>query len=397
MIQREVLQINQDDYNIGDLSYFPVELDDDVSLYNVENNAIAVLTGKLSVGSEAVFVNDNGLFPNQGILHINDESIYYNRKDDKVFTELIRGFNNSSMMTHNSGSIVLGCVSSLHHNSVRDAIIKCENKTGLISDVPDIEGTLTSRAKFLDIKWFTPTSRFTAFPTKGSAPLKVNFRNRSLGEPYIDGNYIWDFGDINNPSSSLEKHPTHVYEKPGIYTVTLNVKTNDGKNSFLSKKDFIEIYDDFTVWNLVAYARDPITKKRLSITEKGLPQYSNDIPLNVEFIDQTLGSVIARKWNFGDGNIVDVNTHPYDHIITHTYTESGVYWPQLQVLDQNDTLRLYSFKQPILVGIRSIVNSYELIAGASLEDKRLLSKRFVNVSAQLKTTIQDLNNSIIIK
>lgn len=397
MAQREVLQINQNDYTIGDLSYFPEELDDNVSLYDVENNAIAVLTGKLSVGSDAVFVNDNSSFPNQGILHINDESIYYRRRDINTFTDLIRGFNNSKIMTHNSGSVVLGCVSSLHHNSVRDAIIKCENKTGLISDTPDINGTLTSRAKFLDIKWFTPTSRFTALPAKGPAPLKVNFRNRSLGEPYINNNYIWDFGDVNNTNVSSEKNPVHVYEKPGIYTVTLNVKTNDGKNSSLSKKNFIEVYDDNTVWNVVAYARDPVSKNRLSVTSNGISQYPNDIPLEVEFVDQTLGLVIARKWNFGDGTIVDVNTHPYDHIITHTYTEPGVYWPQLQVLDQNDTLRLYSFKQPILVGIRSVVDSNELIVGASLNDARLLSKRFVNVTAQLKTTIQNLSNSIIIK
>jgi len=397
MAQREVLQINQNNYVVGDLSYFPTELDDSISLYNTENNAITVLTGKVSMDSESIFVNDNGLFPNKGILHINDESIYYNRRENNTFTELIRGFNNSKMMTHNSGSVVLGCVSSLHHNSVRDAIIKCEQKTGLVSDTPDIEGTLTSRAKFLDIKWFSPTARFTALPSRGSAPLTVNFRSRSLGEPYINGNFIWDFGDVNNPETSSEKHPIHVYEKPGIYTVTLNVKTNDGKNSSLSKKDFIEVYDDLTVWNLVAYARDPISKERLSISENGIPLYSNEIPLEVEFIDQTLGMVVARKWNFGDGTIVEVNTHPYDHIITHTYTETGVYWPQLQVLDQNDTLRLYSFRQPILVGVRSIVDANELIVGASLSDQRLLSKRFVNVSMQLKTAIRNLDNSIIIK
>lgn len=397
MTRREVLQIDQTNYTVGDLSYFPNELDDNISLYDTENNAISVLTGKVSVDSESVFVDDNGLFPNQGILHINDESIYYKTRETNLFTDLIRGFNNSKIMSHNSGSVVLGCVSSLHHNSVRDAIIRSEQKTGLTSDSPDISGTLTSRAKFLDIKWFTPTARFIGLPTRGATPLTVNFRSRSLGEPYIEGNFSWDFGDINNPEISSEKHPTHTYEKPGIYTITLNIRTNDGKNSSLSKKDYVEVYDDLTVWNVVAYARDPLTKEKLSISENGVPLYSNEIPLEVEFVDQTLGTVTARKWNFGDGNIIDVNTHAYDHIITHTYIEPGVYWPQLQVLDQNDTLRLYSFKQPIFVGLRSVADIDELIVGASVNDSRLLSKRFIDSSIQLKNAINSLDNSIIIK
>ena len=145
---------------------------------------------------------------------------------------------------------------------------------------------------------------------------------------------------------------------------------------------------------MVKYAE---TKERLVINENGIPQYNNDIPLEVEFVDQTLGSIQARKWNFGDGNIENVNTHPYDHIIRHTYTEPGIYWPQLQVLDQNDTLRLYSFRQPIVVGLSTVIGIKELVLGASSSDEKFLSRHVSNFSNHMKNRLLELENSVIIK
>ena len=51
----------------------------------------------------------------------------------------------------------------------------------------------------------------------------VAFRDRSYGNITSWG---WDFGD---GKSSMERHPTHRYEEPGEFVVTLYVEGPEGK------------------------------------------------------------------------------------------------------------------------------------------------------------------------
>ena len=332
-------------YQPGDLSVFPVSLDDEVYLHAAVNGAVTLLQGYVGLMSKTIYVVDNSAFPDQGIVRVNDEQIYYSKRDGKTFSELIRGFNGSRIMAHNEGGVVIGCVSSLHHNSVRDAIVKCQLKAGLVTDPPTMSGSLTSRVKFLDAKWFDPLSKFCSFPTKGPAPLTVNFKSLALGEPFVS--YMWDFGD---GGGSSEKDPSHVYSKPGIYNVTLSVRSTDGKASNLTKKGYVKVLDKFSVSDVLAYARDPISKRMLQLDQDGTPNYVNAAPLAVELVDQTLGDVRGRRWNFGDGSDVVESTNGYDNVVLHRYTAPGVYWPELFVTDQNMTERPYRFKSPIVVG-----------------------------------------------
>jgi hypothetical protein len=58
---------------------------------------------------------------------------------------------------------------------------------------------------------------FSGLPLTGSAPLKVQFTNLSLGDCTL---YVWDFGD---GATSTDENPVHTYYSPGVYTVTLTV------------------------------------------------------------------------------------------------------------------------------------------------------------------------------
>ena len=59
-------------------------------------------------------------------------------------------------------------------------------------------------------------------PDVGPAPLEVQFSAKSLlGEAIIGPHFTWDFGD-GSPISH-EVTPTHVYRKPGEYTVQVKV------------------------------------------------------------------------------------------------------------------------------------------------------------------------------
>ena len=70
-----------------------------------------------------------------------------------------------------------------------------------------------------------PTVSASATPTSGQSPLTVKFTG-SANDP--DGtivSYRWYFGD---GSTSTEQNPTHIYNKGGLYTTTLEVIDNGG-------------------------------------------------------------------------------------------------------------------------------------------------------------------------
>lgn len=72
-----------------------------------------------------------------------------------------------------------------------------------------------------------PEADFTASRTEGKAPLIVRFTDKSTGKIT---SWLWDFGD---GKTSTRRNPTHVYWKPGAYTVTLTVNGLGGSDTFI--------------------------------------------------------------------------------------------------------------------------------------------------------------------
>lgn len=85
-----------------------------------------------------------------------------------------------------------------------------------------------------------PEAKISASVTEGVPPLEVRFRNAG------QGSVRWDFGD---GSVSDESAPTHVFQDPGLYTVTLTVTDAEGG----SARSFLEIAVDRD-------SRDPLVR-----------------------------------------------------------------------------------------------------------------------------------------
>ncbi len=66
------------------------------------------------------------------------------------------------------------------------------------------------------------TADFSASPTRGCAPLDVQFTDESMGEPT---SWSWNFGDWE---TSDEPDPLHTYLSPGWYTVRLTATGPEG-------------------------------------------------------------------------------------------------------------------------------------------------------------------------
>ena len=68
-----------------------------------------------------------------------------------------------------------------------------------------------------------PVANFTASVTSGSAPLFVQFNDSSINATA----WSWNFGD---GQTSTVQNPSHTYNSPGTYTVSLNASNADGYN-----------------------------------------------------------------------------------------------------------------------------------------------------------------------
>jgi chitosanase len=75
---------------------------------------------------------------------------------------------------------------------------------------------------------------FSAFPTSGKVPLKVQFTDKSTNSPT---SWKWSFGD---GTYSTSKNPSHTYRKAGKYTVSLTVKNSKGSDK-VKKSSYITV------------------------------------------------------------------------------------------------------------------------------------------------------------
>jgi len=145
------------------------------------------------------------------------------------------------------------------------------------------------------------TTDFTADPRSGPLPLTVRFTDTSTGGDPLA--WAWDFGD--GEPLDFRQHPTHTYASRGSYTVTLVVtRAGSADGTTVIKPDFISVTyplleADFVAWPLI-----------------GLP------PLTVTFSDISVGTVLTRHWDFGDGYTASLPgpTHTYDALGRYTVT-----------------------------------------------------------------------------
>lgn len=83
-----------------------------------------------------------------------------------------------------------------------------------------------------------PYPDFTASESSGSAPLKVTFSYIGNSKAGVLS-HVWSFGDGDTYDNGWR--PTHIYTKPGVYTVTFTLKNDEGINS-LAIENYISAY-----------------------------------------------------------------------------------------------------------------------------------------------------------
>ncbi len=149
------------------------------------------------------------------------------------------------------------------------------------------------------------TADFTGTPTTGTAPLTVQFTDKSTGSPTM---WSWNFGDN---STEMVANPSHTYAAPGTYTVTLTASSQTGGSSTKVKEGYVIVSPSGGV--VADFIGTPIT---------------GTAPLTVQFSDKSTGSPTMWSWNFGDGG-TDMVANP-----SHTYAAAGTYTVTLTASSQ---------------------------------------------------------------
>jgi len=137
--------------------------------------------------------------------------------------------------------------------------------------------------------------------------ISVKFTDfSSTYAPTTIRNWNWNFGD---GTTSTMQSPTHFFNKPGKYYITLTVTNNEGCTSL------------------------PLTKQLIVY---GSPKAAFVMPEKVcqtdtiRFTNKTqlgYGSItFASEWNFGDGSSINTNANP-----SHVFTKPGIFVVSLKV------------------------------------------------------------------
>lgn len=157
-----------------------------------------------------------------------------------------------------------------------------------------------------------PESAFEASPTTGQAPLTVLFADTSAAGTTNITDWQWDFGD---GLTSTLRNPSHIYEMPGLYTVSLTVTTSVGTHTVV-RQDYINVVQ-------------PPTAEFSAMPEIG------NAPLEVTFSDMSepgSSDITAWQWNFGDRTPTSGEQNP-----VHVYDEPGLYTVSLTVTTDVDS------------------------------------------------------------
>ncbi|MEZ4667068.1 MAG: PKD domain-containing protein, partial [Anaerolineae bacterium] len=145
-----------------------------------------------------------------------------------------------------------------------------------------------------------PVAAFTPNKTSGDSPLEVQFADQSTGQIT---NYAWDFGD---GQTSADKNPLHSFVSTGTFIVKLTAIGPGGQSSTQS------------VITVTTPPDAPIAAFTQNTT-------SGNIPLAIQFTNQSTGNITSYAWDFGDGQ-TSVEKDP-----SHTYSSIGTFTVKLLV------------------------------------------------------------------
>lgn len=155
----------------------------------------------------------------------------------------------------------------------------------------------------IDFQQSGVNANISASATAGCAPATIDFN--AVGQYFT---VEWDFGD-GSPTSTLDD-PSHLYQDPGTYTVTL-IATDPASCNLA----------DTTTLLVVIGTAEPV-EPEFTVSQAGACE-----PYMVVTVNNSTGPNNTYLWNMGDGTTYTTTN------VTHTYAGPGTYDITLTVTD----------------------------------------------------------------
>jgi len=206
-------------------------------------------------------------------------------------------------------------------------------------------GTYGVRDTVLVNTYPLPQVMFQSDKVEGCQPLPVSFNelNNNTG-----ASFLWNFGDIDEYNTSVNKYPTHVFREPGVYDVSLTLISKEGCSNSRVITDMITVFPTPDV----RFVASPIVTKIIN-------------PL-VYFDNYTTGA-INYFWSFGDGDssqyispqhvYKSVNTFPVVLTAQNEYGCLDTSMTNIMIMDEYTFFAPSAFS-PDKDGINDIFNVY---------------------------------------
>lgn len=168
---------------------------------------------------------------------------------------------------------------------------------------------------FSSINVNKPVANFSSATPANCSPALVSFTDSSTDAV----SWLWDFGD---GSSSMNQHPGHIYNVPGLYTIKLIVTNTFGCSDTLIRVNYIEVLGPIA--NFSASANQSCTQSVLQFTDASI-------------------NAISWNWNFGDGTTSTLQNP------SNSYPNSGLYSVSLIVNDSHGCTSNFTFPNPVMI------------------------------------------------
>ncbi|HEX5003567.1 MAG TPA: PKD domain-containing protein, partial [Bacteroidia bacterium] len=176
-------------------------------------------------------------------------------------------------------------------------------------------GCVTTTVKDNYIQVSAPAADFMTPTIAVCAPSLVNFVDLSTGAVA----WLWNFGD---GSSSSSQNPSHIFNSPGTYTITLIAFSSTGCTDTLVKTDYIVVPGTLTTFA----PSDTVACENSSI----------------QFTDQSLNAS-QWFWDFGDGTTSALQNP------SHNYLTAGSYAVTLITNDSVGCSSFYTYPSQIVI------------------------------------------------
>lgn len=234
---------------IPNSSNYPDVFDSNANLYEVHDSLRVRLAEDYNPGDKSITVMEDSFslvnFPATGLITLTEQcsepdkraiSFFYSSRADNIFSglEILPGF--EDVIKPKKITNVTQNVMASHHNQIKESVIAIQKFIGIEGTYDDkpLGETMEGRINFLRKLVLRPRAWFTSDKTTGIVPLTVEFNDLSfqVGTDGTTGtiDYIWDFGDGKNLSTTSTDNVTNIYSTPGKYDVSLTVKNNQGSD-----------------------------------------------------------------------------------------------------------------------------------------------------------------------